>query len=52
VLNIFRADQKVKNVVISYVPENLGAKKLYASLGFVETGDVFHGELVAVAKLK
>lgn len=52
VLNIFRADEKVKTVVLSYVPENAGAKNLYASLGFVETGEIFEGELVAVLKLK
>ena len=52
VLDIFRADVNVKNVVLSYVPENLGAKQLYGSLGFVETGEVFQGESVAVLKLK
>ena len=52
VLNIFRGDEKVKNVVLSYVPDNIGAKGLYASLGFVETGEIFHGESVAILKLK
>ena len=52
VLDIFRADGNVKAVVISYLPENVGAKNLYASLGFVETGEVFHAELVAVLKME
>ncbi|HLA07391.1 MAG TPA: GNAT family N-acetyltransferase [Anaerolineales bacterium] len=52
VLDIFRADENVKAVVISYLLENVGAKNLYASLGFVETGEVFHGELVAVLKME
>src|SRR5262245_52791306 len=51
VLDIFRADEKVRKVVISYDPENAGAKQLYASLGFVETGEIFHGEIVAVLNL-
>jgi len=36
---------------ISYEPENEIAKKLYASFGFVETGEVCEDELVAVLKL-
>ncbi|WP_027626146.1 GNAT family N-acetyltransferase [Clostridium lundense] len=32
---------------LSYEPENIVAKTLYASLGFVETGDIEDGELVA-----
>ena len=32
---------------ISYVPENSGAKHLYASLGFVESGEVIENETVA-----
>jgi diamine N-acetyltransferase len=37
------------SVVLSYEPENLVAKALYASFGFVETGVIEEGE--AVAKL-
>ena len=36
---------------LSYEPENEIAKKLYASLGFNETGDMDGEELIAVLKL-
>ena len=51
-LEIFRADERVNTVGISYEPDNDGARKLYASLGFVETGEVVEGEVVAELKLK
>ena len=51
-LNIFRADERIKMVGISYEPENNGARKLYASLGFVETGEIIEGEAVAELKLR
>lgn len=51
-LEIFRADERVKGVGISYEPENEAAKKLYASLGFVETGRVIEDEAEAVLNLK
>ncbi len=38
---------KASAVSLSYEPENLIAKKLYASLGFIETGKIAYGELVA-----
>ena len=50
-LEIFRADERIKTVGISYEPENDGARKLYASLGFVETGDVVEGEVMAELNL-
>lgn len=31
---------------LSYVPENDRARKFYTSLGFMETGEVLHGEIV------
>ncbi len=34
-------------IAISYEPENEVARKLYASLGFVETGELVQGETVA-----
>lgn len=34
-------------VYLSYEPENTVAKSLYASVGFVETGEIEDGELVA-----
>ena len=51
-IEIFRADERIKEVGISYAPENDAAKKLYASMGFVETGEIFEGEAVAALKLR
>ena len=51
-LKLFRADERIKTVGISYEPENDGARKLYASLGFVETGEIVEGEAVAEQKLR
>src|SRR5215203_2860059 len=51
-LELFRADERIKKVSISYEPENEGARKLYASLGFAETGEIVDGETVAVLKLR
>ena len=36
---------------LSYEPENIVAKELYASFGFAETGDMDGEELIAVLKL-
>lgn len=36
---------------LSYEPDNLAAKNLYHSFGFVETGDMDGEELIAVLKL-
>lgn len=38
---------KASVVFLSYEPENVVAKLLYASLDFVETGEIEYGELVA-----
>lgn len=51
-LEIFRADEKVKKIALSYEPENNLAQKFYARLGFVETGEIFEGELVAILKMR
>lgn len=51
-LEIFRQDERVQSVGISYEPHNDAARKLYASLGFVETGEIFEGEAIAVCKLR
>lgn len=40
-----------KKIVLSYEPENIGAKYLYESCGFVNTGDVFDGEIISVFEL-
>jgi len=52
ILDHYRAEERVKAVGISYEPDNDVARKLYASLGFVETGEIFEGEVVAVANLR
>ncbi len=51
-LEIFRADQRISCVGISYEPNNNAARKLYASLGFVETGKMLEDEIEAVCKLR
>ena len=51
-LEIFRADERIKTVGISYEPENEGARKLYTSLGFVEPGVMIEGETLALLKLR
>lgn len=51
-LEMFREDERIKTVGISYEPENEAARKLYASLGFVETGEIHEGEAVAVYKIR
>lgn len=40
-----------KKIVLSYEPDNFTAKRLYASAGFAETGNIFDGEAVAVLDL-
>lgn len=52
ILEVFRANEKIKNVGISYEPHNEGARKLYASLGFVEPGEIMDGETLAVLNLR
>jgi diamine N-acetyltransferase len=39
---------KCQKIVVGYHPENLGAHKLYASLGFVDKGDRFGKEMAVV----
>jgi diamine N-acetyltransferase len=52
ILDHYRADERVQAIGISYEPDNDVARQLYASLGFVETGEIFEGEVVAVLRLK
>jgi len=52
VLDVFRADAKINNVAISYESHNEDARKLYASLGFVEPGELLEGETLAVLNLR
>ena len=51
ILENFRADEQIKSVGISYEPENEPARKLYASLGFEETGELVGDEVLAVLQL-
>ena len=51
-LETFHAQEHIQSVGISYEPENEAARKLYASLGFEETGEVVGGEVVAVLRLE
>ncbi len=51
-LEIFRAEGRVKVVGISYEPENTVARKLYASCGFVETGEMLGPEIMAFLNLR
>ncbi|NJN79397.1 MAG: GNAT family N-acetyltransferase [Anaerolineales bacterium] len=50
-LDLFRADERIKMIGISYEPENEAARKLYADLGFEETGKIVDGETEAMLKL-
>lgn len=51
-LESFRSDERISCVGISYEPNNDAARKLYAGLGFVETGKILDGEAEAVCKLR
>jgi diamine N-acetyltransferase len=52
ILERFRNDPTCKEVGISYEPANTVAQKLYASFGFVETGELDDGETVARLKFE
>lgn len=43
----FAAEPDCPNVALSYDPDNVAARTLYASLGFRETGEMEDGEVVA-----
>ena len=51
-LEIFRADERIKAVGISYEPDNETARKLYANVGFMETGQIVDGEMIALLQLR
>ncbi len=51
-LERFRSDERIRDVAISYEPENEVGRQLYASLGFVETGEMIAEEVLAVLHLK
>ena len=42
-----RADPECREVALSYEPDNHVARKLYADLGFLETGEMEDDEIVA-----
>ena len=46
-LGFLAAQPGCREVALSYEPENTVARRLYASLGFVETGEQEEDELVA-----
>jgi diamine N-acetyltransferase len=51
-IQMISADERVKVIGISYEPENDPARKLYASYGFEETGEIVDGEALALLKLQ
>lgn len=51
-LDHFRQNERITTVGISYEPENEAARRLYASLGFIEPGRMVDGETLAILKLR
>ena len=51
-LDCFKRDDRIKDVGISYEPDNEVGRKLYASLGFVESGEMMGEEVLAMLHLK
>jgi diamine N-acetyltransferase len=41
-----------REIGISYHPQNIAAQRMYASLGFHETGETRHGEVVALLPVR
>ena len=52
VIETFRADERIRQIGISYKPQNKAAQALYASLGFVEPGELAGEETLAILKLR
>ena len=52
IIEVFRAEDRVKAIGISYKTNNEVARQLYASLGFFETGDQVGEEVLAVLNLR
>lgn len=52
ILDLYRNDERIHTIGISYEPDNDVARKLYASLGFVETGEIDQGEVVAEMQIR
>jgi diamine N-acetyltransferase len=51
-LAIFRANEHIRIVGISYNPANEVARRLYASYGFEEPGEMWYDETLALLKLR
>jgi diamine N-acetyltransferase len=51
-LEIFRQDERIHIVGISYEPDNEVARKLYANLGFVEPGKMLGEETLAILHIR
>jgi diamine N-acetyltransferase len=51
-LETFRAEPRIRCVGISYEPENETARRLHASLGFEETGEMVDEEVLAVLRMR
>ena len=51
-LEMLRANERIQQVGISYEPHNKVAQALYASLGFVEPGEIIDGETLALLKIR
>ena len=51
-LEVFGADERIKHVGISYEPHNEVARKLYASLAFIETGEIVDEEMLALLRIR
>lgn len=51
-LETYRGNKRVKAIAISYEAENETARKLYASFGFVETGEMVDDEVLALLSLQ
>lgn len=51
-LERFQGDRDIQKVAISYSPENVSAQKLYAELGFIETGEMAGDENLAILNLR
>jgi diamine N-acetyltransferase len=51
-LEIFRQDERIHIVGISYEPDNEVARNLYANLGFVEPGKMLGEETLAILHIR
>lgn len=52
VISRLKAHEKCKKIRISYEPQNIGAEKLYKSLGFKKTGELSQGEAVSILQIR